>query len=157
MTISTNIEEQWISRCFALARRGIWFVSPNPPVGAVLVHQNVIIGEGFHSGFGKPHAEVEAFNNVDPAQRNLIPTATLYVSLEPCCIHGKTPPCTELIIGQGVKKVCFSCQDPNPLIAGKGMKVLQDHGIEVTAGILEAEGRHLIRSFATNILWKRPH
>lgn len=157
MALSTNMDEHWISRCFALARRGIGVVSPNPPVGAVLVHQNKIIGEGYHTGYGKPHAEVEAFNNVHPSLRHLICEATLYISLEPCCVYGKTPPCTNLIIDEGVKTVCFSCTDPNPKVAGNGMRILQDQGIHVRAGVLEEEGRHLIRAFATNILWKRPY
>jgi len=157
MAIFPESDHLWMSRCFDLARRGIGNVSPNPPVGAVLVHENRILGEGFHSYFGGPHAEVEAFRSVNPADRQLIPHSTLYVSLEPCCITGKTPPCTDLIVREGVKDVRIAAQDPNPDIAGKGVQLLRSHGIEVKSGILEEEALELIRPFKTNILHQRPY
>ncbi len=150
-------DNQWISRCFDLARRGIGHVSPNPPVGAVIVHNHEIIGEGFHSYFGGPHAEVEAFKSVSPDKRHLIPQATLYVSLEPCCITGKTPPCTDLILREHVRHVHIATQDPNPDISGRGIQILRKNGIEVKCGILEDEALELIRPFRTNILYRRPY
>lgn len=147
----------WIRRCFDLAARGIGYVSPNPPVGAVLVYKDRIIGEGFHTKFGAPHAEVEAVNSVSPGDQHLISQSTLYVSLEPCCITGKTPPCTDLIISKGIREVVISTLDPNPPMAGKGKQILEAQGISVTEGILEEEGKELIRSFAINILQQRPY
>ena len=157
MELSQKTDQQWISRCFDLAKRGIGYVSPNPPVGAVLVHNDGIIGEGFHPVFGGPHAEVEAFGSVPENKRHLLPESILYVSLEPCCIYAKTPPCTDLIIREGVRKVRISALDPNPKIAGRGIDILRQHGIEATTGILEEKGRDLIRMFRTNILFERPH
>ena len=151
------VDEMWMGRCFDLARQGIGYVSPNPPVGAVLVHQHRIIGEGFHSKFGGPHAEVEAVRSVADSDRHLIPHSVLYVSLEPCCVTGKTPPCTNLILSEGIKDVRISTLDPNPQVAGKGIKILQHAGVSVTTGIKENEGKDLIRSFTINILEKRPY
>lgn len=146
-----------MARCFDLAKRGIGHVSPNPPVGAVLVYEGRILAEGFHAFYGGPHAEVMAVNNVPPEKKYLIPKATLYVSLEPCCITGKTPPCTDLIIKEGILDVRISTRDPNPSMAGSGLERLRAKGIQITEGILEEEGKALIRSFTTNILLKRPH
>ncbi|HZV69510.1 MAG TPA: bifunctional diaminohydroxyphosphoribosylaminopyrimidine deaminase/5-amino-6-(5-phosphoribosylamino)uracil reductase RibD [Saprospiraceae bacterium] len=157
MPNNKSTDQKWISRCLDLARRGIGYVSPNPPVGAVLVHEDKILGEGYHTHFGGPHAEVEAFRSVPDEHRLLIPKATLYVSLEPCCITAKTPPCTSLILREGVKDVRISVSDPNPEIAGKGIELLRSNGIHVTSGILEEEGRELIRFFTTNILHYRPY
>jgi diaminohydroxyphosphoribosylaminopyrimidine deaminase/5-amino-6-(5-phosphoribosylamino)uracil reductase len=150
-------DDPWICRCFDLAARGTGFVSPNPPVGAVLVYKEHIIGEGFHTAFGQAHAEVEALESVPERDRHLIPESVLYVSLEPCCITAKTPPCTDLIIKSGIRDVRISTLDPNPAIAGKGVAMLKANGISTTVGILDVEGRYLIRSFTTNILQKRPH
>lgn len=150
-------DELWMNRCFDLARQGIGYVSPNPPVGAVLVHDNRIIGEGFHTSFGAPHAEVEAVANVAVSERHLIPQSILYVSLEPCCVTGKTPPCTNLILSAGIKDVRISTLDPNPDVAGNGVRLLQDAGISVNTGILHNEGQALIRSFTVNILEHRPY
>ena len=147
----------WMSRCFDLARRGIGHVSPNPPVGAVLVYQNRILSEGFHARYGGPHAEVEAVKNAALEDRHLIPLSTLYVSLEPCCITGKTPPCTDLIIREGIRDVRISTWDPNPAVSGTGIDRLREKGIQVTVGILESEGRELIRPFTTNIVMHRPY
>jgi len=152
-----EIDELWITRCFDLARNGIGYVSPNPPVGAVLVHQNTILAEGYHHFFGGPHAEVDVISNVPAEKKHLIQESTLYVSLEPCCTTGKTPPCTNLIINSGIKKVRVSAIDPNPNVAGKGIFLLQSHGIDVEFGILKEDGEQLIRAFRTNILKARPH
>lgn len=157
MTNTPDNDNLWISRCFELARRGIGAVSPNPPVGAVLVYENRILGEGFHTHFGGPHAEVVAFRRVPEADRSLISKATLYVSLEPCCVTGKTPPCTDLILREGVQDVRISTTDPNPKIAAKGIELLRTNGVKVVSGILEEEGIELLRSFRTNILHHRPY
>jgi diaminohydroxyphosphoribosylaminopyrimidine deaminase/5-amino-6-(5-phosphoribosylamino)uracil reductase len=150
-------DQLWMSRCFDLARKGIGHVSPNPPVGAVLLYQNTIMAEGYHHYFGGPHAEVETIGNVPADKKHLVKDSILYVSLEPCCITGKTPPCTELIIKSGIKEVRVSAIDPNPDVAGKGIAQLQKNGINVVAGILKEEGEQLIRSFRMNILHQRPY
>src|SRR4030095_13204997 len=157
MITSQDPDHQWISRCFILARRGMGYVSPNPPVGAILVFEGKVLGEGFHTYYGEPHAEVEAFKNVKESDRHLIPKSTLYVSLEPCCITGKTPPCTDLILSEGVKDVRIATQDPNPEIAGKGIEILRSNGVEIKCGILEDEAIDIIRPFTINMLQKRPY
>ena len=146
-----------MSRCFDLARRGIGHVSPNPPVGAVLVYEGKILAEGYHHFFGGPHAEVDAISNVREEDKHLIALSTLFVSLEPCCISGKTGPCTDLIIKNKIKKVVISVTDPNPAVAGKGVERLEHNGIEVTTGVLTKEGQALISAFTTTMRLKRPH
>lgn len=158
MNNETHIEDTtWMARCLDLARRGLGQVSPNPPVGAVLVYQDHILGEGYHTAYGAPHAEVEAIRSVPAELRYLIPLSTLYVSLEPCCITGKTPPCTDLIIREGIMDLRISTRDPNPAMAGTGLERLRAKGVKITEGILEEDGKALIRSFITNILQHRPH
>ncbi|MCB9317338.1 MAG: bifunctional diaminohydroxyphosphoribosylaminopyrimidine deaminase/5-amino-6-(5-phosphoribosylamino)uracil reductase RibD [Lewinellaceae bacterium] len=147
---------QYMQRCFQLARLGAGSVAPNPMVGAVLVHENRIIGEGWHRQFGGPHAEVHALQSVAPADRELIPRATLYCSLEPCFHHGKTPPCVDLILEQKIPKVVVSNVDPNPRVGGQGLDKLRAAGVAVESGVLEAEGRWLNRAFFTWITKKRP-
>src|SRR5687767_3804814 len=105
MSNPIHTDKEWIKRCLELAQRGVGYVSPNPPVGAVLVHNDKIISEGYHPFFGGPHAEVQVFRNIPQEQKHLIPESILYVSLEPCCIFSKTPPCTDLILKEGVKDV----------------------------------------------------
>jgi diaminohydroxyphosphoribosylaminopyrimidine deaminase/5-amino-6-(5-phosphoribosylamino)uracil reductase len=154
----TDISDKtWIKRCFDLARRGRGHVSPNPPVGAILVYRNRILAEGYHAYFGGPHAEVEALRQVSDDDRPLIPLSTLYVSLEPCCVSGKTPPCTDLILKERIKDVRISTRDPNPLVSGHGIERLKSGGVQITEGILRDEGLELIRPFTTNILQHRPH
>ena len=116
-----------------LAKKGLGFTNPNPMVGAVIVKDGSIIGEGYHKAYGGPHAEVHAINSCDP--RN----ATLYVTLEPCFHQGKTPPCVNAIIGSGIKQVVVGVKDPNPLVSGRGIQKLRDHGIEVVENIMERE------------------
>lgn len=147
--------EKYIKRCFSLARRGGKFTKSNPQVGAVLVHNEKIVGEGYHKFFGGPHAEVNCLQNVK--NKDLIPDSTLYVSLEPCCISGKTPPCTELIIRSGIKKVVISALDVNPMVNGKGVSDLEANGIQVISGIAKEQGESLIRKFKINNLGKRPY
>ncbi|MCK6691390.1 MAG: bifunctional diaminohydroxyphosphoribosylaminopyrimidine deaminase/5-amino-6-(5-phosphoribosylamino)uracil reductase RibD [Thermoanaerobaculia bacterium] len=148
---------QYILRCFQLARLGAGSVSPNPMVGAVLVYDGRIIGEGWHRRYGEAHAEVNAVRAVAQADRPLIPQATLYCSLEPCFHHGKTPPCVDLILEQKIPRVVISNTDPNPLVAGQSIQKLRNAGVEVTTNILEAEGQYLNRAFFTWILKKRPY
>lgn len=130
-------DEIYIKRCIQLAEKGRYTVFPNPMVGAVIVKDGNIIGEGYHQQYGGPHAEVNAVNSVK--DKNELLGATIYVSLEPCCHFGKTPPCTNLIIEHGFKTVVVGCVDPNPLVSGNGVELLRDVGIEVKTGVLESE------------------
>ncbi|MEO5907330.1 MAG: bifunctional diaminohydroxyphosphoribosylaminopyrimidine deaminase/5-amino-6-(5-phosphoribosylamino)uracil reductase RibD, partial [Saprospiraceae bacterium] len=132
-------------------------VSPNPPVGAVLVYNDRILGEGYHTAYGAPHAEVEAIRSVHDDEKHLIPDSILFVSLEPCCITGKTPPCTDLILHEGIRNVRYSATDPNPAIAGRSKTLLEQKGIHVISGILEEEGLELIKPFRINITEQRPY
>lgn len=149
--------ELYILRCFDLAKRGNGYVSPNPLVGCVIVHEDRIIGEGWHQQFGKAHAEVNAFASINPHDIPKLTESTVYVSLEPCCHFGKTPPCTQLLIQNKVKKVVISCLDPNPIVAGNGVRELKNAGIEVEYGILEQEGKALIKTFIKNIHYQKPY
>ncbi len=146
----------YMQRCFDLARLGTGQVSPNPMVGAVLVYKDRIIGEGWHKKYGQAHAEVNAVNSVLPIDRHLIKEATLYVSLEPCCIHGKTPPCTDLILKNDIKKVVVSCLDQTANVKGNGIKILEGNGIEVIKGILEDKGQKISAIRNTTTSKKRP-
>ena len=146
----------FIQRCFDLALHGAGNVAPNPLVGAVVVHQGKIIGEGYHAIFGGAHAEVNAINSVSAENKALLPHSTLYINLEPCCHFGKTPPCTDLIIQTGIRKIVFSNQDPNPVSSG-GAALLKSVGCEVITGILEQQGAWLNRRFFTRIKKKRPY
>ena len=122
-------------RAIELARLGIGKVSPNPMVGCVVVNEGIIIGEGFHEAFGEPHAEVNAINSVQNV--NILKNSDVYVSLEPCSHHGKTPPCADLLIKHKVNNVFISIMDPNPIVSGKGIQKMIDGGIKVVSGILE--------------------
>lgn len=152
-----NEQNFFIRRCFDLARLGAGSVSPNPMVGAVLVHAGRIIGEGYHQRYGGAHAEVNAVASVAESDRGLIPQSTLYVSLEPCCIYGKTPPCTNLIIQQKIPKVVISCLDLTPEVSGKGVEILRAQGIEVITGVLEAEGKALAAARNVSVRENRPY
>ncbi len=142
-------------RCLELAVQGAGIVSPNPMVGCVIVHNGSIIGEGYHHEFGGAHAEVLAIRNVK--DKTLLTDSVLYVSLEPCCHHGKTPPCSDLIISSGIKKVVTGATDPNPSVAGKGIEQMRSHGIEVLTGVLDQECRHVNRRFFCFHNEKRPY
>lgn len=136
-------------RAMELAGLGLGTVSPNPLVGCVIVHEDRIIGEGWHQQYGGPHAEVNALQSVDnPA---LLSASTVYVNLEPCSHFGKTPPCADLLVSKRVKRVVISNTDPNPKVAGKGIEKLRAAGIEVSEGILKKEGRWLNRRFFANM------
>lgn len=148
-----NADQKYINRCFELAQKGAGYVSPNPLVGAALVKNNQIIGEGFHRAYGQPHAEVEAINNATEP----VDGATLYCNLEPCCHTKKqTPPCVPLIIRKGISRVVISNIDPNPAVSGKGMQELKNTGIETEQGVLNKKGWELNRYFFTFMKKKRP-
>ena len=140
-------DEIYMHRCLQLAKLGEYYVAPNPMVGAVLVLNGRIIGEGWHHRFGEPHAEVEAFRSVNRAEVSDCSKATLYVSLEPCSHYGKTPPCVNLILREGVRRVVVGCLDPNPCVSGRGVSILREAGVEVVVGVLEQQCRMLNKRF----------
>ena len=143
-----------MQRCLDLAALGRGHVAPNPVVGAVIVHNNRIIGEGYHEKYGEAHAEVNAVNSVeDPT---VLPESTIYVSLEPCAHFGKTPPCADLIVKHNFKRVVVGCSDSFDQVNGKGIQRLRDHGIEVTTFVLEDACREMNREFFTVQEKKRP-
>ena len=142
-------------RALELAERGLQTVSPNPMVGCVIVHRGLIIGEGYHKRYGDAHAEVNAINAVQ--DEALLREATMYVTLEPCAHHGKTPPCANLIVDKKIPRVVICNLDPNPLVAGKGMEILKAAGVEIRQGMLEAEGKKLNKRFFTYHNKKRPY
>lgn len=152
-----QVHEPYMHRCIQLAELAQGHVAPNPMVGAVLVHNNRIIGEGYHQVFGQAHAEVNCINSVQEADRALIPHSTLYVSLEPCSHYGKTPPCTELIIANKIPKVVIGCMDPFPQVKGKGIAALKAHGIEVAVNVLQQECMELNKRFITFQTQHRPY
>jgi len=155
-----NDHEKYMRRCLELAALGAGFVSPNPMVGAVIVHQDKIIGEGCHQQYGQPHAEVNAVNSVLERysdSEELLKEATIYVSLEPCAHFGKTPPCADLIIKHRIPKVVVGCRDPFVQVDGKGIEKLRHAGIEVLENVLEAECLELNKRFFTRVLKQRPY
>lgn len=152
-----EIHEQYMRRCLELACKGSGYVAPNPMVGSVLVHEGRIIGEGWHQQYGQAHAEVNCFDSVQPADRQLIGESTLYVSLEPCAHHGKTPPCAALVVSQKVKEVVVACEDPFAKVAGKGIAMIREAGIPVHIGVLEQEARRLNKRFFNYHQHKRPY
>ncbi|WP_321425475.1 bifunctional diaminohydroxyphosphoribosylaminopyrimidine deaminase/5-amino-6-(5-phosphoribosylamino)uracil reductase RibD [uncultured Bacteroides sp.] len=148
-------EERYMARCIQLAKQGKCGTSPNPMVGAVIVCDGKIIGEGYHRKCGESHAEVNAINSVK--DKSKLKQSTIYVSLEPCSHYGKTPPCADLIIQKGIPKVVIGCMDPFAKVAGRGIKKLQDAGIEVTVGVLEQECCELNKQFITFHSQNRPY
>lgn len=143
-------------RAIQLAEGGGQWVSPNPLVGAVVVADGRIIGEGFHRCCGGPHAEVNAIRSVSGADRHLLCKSTIYVTLEPCSHYGKTPPCARLIIDSGIPRVVVGAPDPNPLVAGRGIRMLRDAGVEVVEGVLLDECMEQNRRFMTAHTLHRP-
>jgi diaminohydroxyphosphoribosylaminopyrimidine deaminase/5-amino-6-(5-phosphoribosylamino)uracil reductase len=144
----------YMNRCLQLAKNGESHVDPNPLVGSVIVHNNSIIGEGYHEKYGEAHAEVNAINSVK--DKSLLPYATLYVNLEPCAHFGKTPPCSDLIIYHKIPKVVIGMQDPFSKVDGAGIKKLVNAGIEVISGVLKDDCEFLNRNFITFHTKKRP-
>ncbi|RKD29549.1 bifunctional diaminohydroxyphosphoribosylaminopyrimidine deaminase/5-amino-6-(5-phosphoribosylamino)uracil reductase RibD [Thermohalobacter berrensis] len=143
---------EYMKRAIELSKQGIGYTNPNPLVGAVILKNNRIIGEGYHEYYGGPHAEINAFSNV----KEDVEGATMYVTLEPCSHYGKTPPCAKAIVEKGIKKVVIGMKDPNPLVAGKGIKILENNGIEVVAGVLEDEIKKLNEIFIKYITTNKP-
>ena len=146
-----------MKRALELALKNSHGARPNPSVGAVIVSENRVIGEGFTSNYGGNHAEINALNQIRKEDLPLLKKATLYVTLEPCSHTGKTPPCSLAIAQSGIPKVVIGCQDPNPLVAGKGISLLRASNIDVTTGILEKECTEIHRQFLTFINHKRPY
>lgn len=149
--------ELYMQRCIQLARLGAGQVAPNPMVGAVLVYENRIIGEGYHAIYGQGHAEVNCINSVAEEDKYLIPLSTIYVSLEPCAHYGKTPPCADLIVANRIRTVVIGSRDPFAAVNGKGIEKLKAAGITVITGILEKECLDLNKRFFTFHTQQRPY
>lgn len=150
-----STDEKYMLRCIEIAKNGIGSTAPNPSVGAVIVHKDRIIGEGYTSAYGGPHAEVNAINSVK--DKSLLSKSTLYVTLEPCSHFGKTPPCANLIVENKIPKVVIGLQDPHEKVAGKGIEILRNSGCSVFIGVLEGECREHHRRFLTFHEKKRPY
>jgi diaminohydroxyphosphoribosylaminopyrimidine deaminase / 5-amino-6-(5-phosphoribosylamino)uracil reductase len=149
------MEQKYMQRCLELAQQGVSYVAPNPMVGAVLVCDDEIIGEGYHRRYGEAHAEPNAFNSVKDKAK--LQRSTLYVSLEPCSHFGKTPPCANLVVQNQIPRVVIGTLDPNPKVAGRGVAILREAGIDVVVGVLEAECRELNKRFFIIQEQKRPY
>ncbi len=149
-------DEIYMKRCLQLARCGCGSTSPNPMVGAVIVCDGRIIGEGYHVKAGEPHAEVNAVNSVRECDRHLLPDSTVYVTLEPCSHYGKTPPCCDMLIAKGVKRVVIGTADNNAMVNGAGISRMRQAGIEVIVGVCETECLRLNRDFFTSHALSRP-
>ena len=146
-----------MERCLQLAALGAGNVAPNPMVGAILVYNDRIIGEGYHQQYGKAHAEVNCIAAVMPEDKHLIPESVLYVSLEPCAHHGKTPPCADLIIAHKIPEVVIGCRDPFPLVNGRGIEKLMDAGVKVVHGVCGAQCKAMNRRFFICHTHHRPY
>ncbi len=149
--------EKYMRRCFHLALKGAGNVAPNPMVGAVLVYDDTIIGEGWHRQYGQAHAEVNCISSVPNDKKMLVEKSTLYVSLEPCAHYGKTPPCADLIIASKIPKVVIGCKDSFEQVDGRGIEKLKAAGVEVVTGVLEAEAIALNKRFFTFYNQQRPY
>jgi diaminohydroxyphosphoribosylaminopyrimidine deaminase/5-amino-6-(5-phosphoribosylamino)uracil reductase len=149
----TPSDLDWMRRALDLAERGRGYVEPNPLVGALVVRDGQLVGEGWHERYGQPHAEVNALNAAGEAARG----ATLYVTLEPCCHHGKTPPCTDAVIRAGIRRVVAAMQDPFPLVAGQGSVQLRNAGIAVEIGVGESAARRLNAPYLKLLGTSRPY
>ena len=147
-------DEIYMKRCIELARKALGNTYPNPLVGSIIVHNSLIIGEGFHQKSGENHAEINAINSVE--KKDLLKESTIYVSLEPCSHFGKTPPCANKIIETGFKKVVIGTLDSHEKVNGKGKKLIEEAGIEVVSGVLEKECQELNKRFFTFHRKKRP-
>ena len=152
MTISAA-DARFMARALQLARHGLYTTDPNPRVGCVVVKDGKIIGEGWHERAGEPHAEINALNQAGKMNTH---SAGVYLTLEPCCHQGRTPPCTQALIKAGVRRVVAAMRDPNPLVAGKGLKELEAHGIQTDVGLMEAEAAALNPGFISRMKRGRP-
>jgi diaminohydroxyphosphoribosylaminopyrimidine deaminase/5-amino-6-(5-phosphoribosylamino)uracil reductase len=150
--VSKMIAEELMKRALDLARKGEGWTTPNPMVGAVIVNRGQVVGEGYHQKAGTPHAEIHALNMAGDRVKG----GTIYVTLEPCCHFGRTPPCTDALIKAGIAKVVVAMTDPNPQVAGGGLKKLKEAGVEVMTGVLEEEARILNEVFIKHITARRP-
>ena len=157
MNSRTLNDEAYMQRCLDLAKLGMGHTRSNPMVGAVLVHEGRILAEGFHERFGEAHAEVRCLDRLEDSDRSLLAASTLYVNLEPCSHQGKTPPCADRIVREGVGRVVVGTVDPNPLVAGRGLARLQEAGIQVLSGVLEESCESLNRRFFTLHRKRRPY
>ncbi|MEL6536376.1 MAG: bifunctional diaminohydroxyphosphoribosylaminopyrimidine deaminase/5-amino-6-(5-phosphoribosylamino)uracil reductase RibD [Bacteroidota bacterium] len=155
MSPTPTLDEKYMRRALELAELGRGHAAPNPLVGCVITYKGKVIGEGWHKAYGGPHAEVNAVASV--MDRSLLPHATVYVTLEPCAHHGKTPPCADMLVREKVKRVVVALEDPNPLVGGKGLTKLKEAGIEVETGILKEEAQSQNRRFLTGQWAKRPY
>jgi diaminohydroxyphosphoribosylaminopyrimidine deaminase/5-amino-6-(5-phosphoribosylamino)uracil reductase len=151
----TASDEKYMKRCLELARFGLGNVAPNPMVGAVIVYNGFIIGEGYHQKYGGAHAEVNAINSV--RDKSLLDKSTLYVNLEPCSHFGKTPPCADLIVERKIPKVVIGTMDTFEKVSGRGAAILEKNGIKVCRGCLEKESREINKRFFTFHEKKRPY
>ena len=154
--MSENVDEKYMKIAIELAKKGAGSVNPNPMVGAVVVQNGKIIGTGYHKYFGGPHAEVYALDEASKNSKDLS-DATIYVTLEPCSHYGKTPPCAEKIVNLGLKRCVIGSSDPNPKVAGKGIQILKNAGIEVTENVLKTECDAINQVFFKYILTKLPY
>ena len=149
------LEEKYMQRCLQLAQYGQGRVSPNPMVGAVIVHRGQIIGEGYHQAYGAAHAEVNAIRSVE--DETLLPESVMYVNLEPCSHYGQTPPCAGLIIEKKIPQVVVGMYDPNPQVGGQGVQMLQQAGIRIYTGCMQEACEELNKRFLTFFQKKRPY
>lgn len=149
----TTQDFEWMTQALRLAERGLYTTSPNPRVGSVIVKEGKLVGEGAHLKAGEPHAEVHALRQAGVKAKG----ATAYVTLEPCSHYGRTPPCANALVEAGIRRVVIAMQDPNPLVAGQGIAYLQSHGIEVSAGLLEAQALALNPGFVLRMSQQRPY
>jgi diaminohydroxyphosphoribosylaminopyrimidine deaminase/5-amino-6-(5-phosphoribosylamino)uracil reductase len=152
MSMTADSDRRFMQRALELARRGEGLVEPNPMVGCVLVRNGLVVGEGWHRQFGEPHAEIEALRAAGAASRG----ATAYVTLEPCCHFGKTPPCTQALISAGVARIVAACTDPNPAVKGRGLAELSAAGVALETGVMRSEAAELLAPFTTLVTKCRP-
>jgi diaminohydroxyphosphoribosylaminopyrimidine deaminase/5-amino-6-(5-phosphoribosylamino)uracil reductase len=148
----SSLDHAYMAQALRLAEKGLYSTSPNPRVGCVIVRDDKVVGSGWHERAGQPHAEINALKAAGPAAQG----ATAYITLEPCSHHGRTPPCAEALVKAGIAKVVMAMQDPNPLVAGKGCTLLREAGIEVQAGLMEAEANALNIGFVSRMTRGRP-
>ena len=153
MSAEVSADVEFMARALTLARRGLYTPDPNPRVGCVLVKDGEIVGEGWHERAGKPHAEINALNQAGDKARG----ATAYVTLEPCCHTGRTPPCTDALIAAGVSRVVAAMQDPNPLVAGQGLNALAEAGIQTENGVLKSQAEVINPGFISRMRENRPY